>query len=100
MNRKDLLAILAFAAIIVAFCLILNSVNTAGEGAETDLVRSAVRSAAVTCYAVEGFYPSDTEYLRENYGLNYDESRYVVFYDAFASNIMPTIRVVPKGESL
>ena len=99
MNRKDLLAVLVFGAVILAFCLILGSVNTAGEGAETELVRDAVRSAAVTCYGVEGFYPASVEYLRQNYGLAYDEDQYAVFYDAFASNIMPTIRVVPKGES-
>ena len=37
------------------------------------------------------------EYLRENYGLSYDAERYAVDYDAFASNLIPEIRVVEIG---
>ncbi|WP_458862168.1 hypothetical protein [Acidaminobacterium chupaoyuni] len=59
---------------------------------------SAVKRAVVSCYAIEGIYPPDIEYLREHYGLVVDESRYVIHYEAFASNIMPEIDVyaLPK----
>jgi len=65
----------------------------------TAMVRDAVHSAALTCYAVEGCYPEDVDYLREHYGLRYDQTRYLIHYDAFASNIMPDIRVSVRGES-
>ena len=53
-----------------------------------------MHNAALTCYAVEGAYPEDLDYLREHYGLAYDQSRYIVNYDAFASNLIPEIFVV------
>ena len=59
-------------------------------------IREAIRHAAVQCYVVEGAYPVDLDYLKENYGLNINEKSYYVVYSAFAENQMPDIRVVRK----
>ena len=45
---------------------------------------------------VEGVYPPDFEYLQENYGLQVNTDDYYVVYEAFASNIPPTIHVLEK----
>ena len=66
-------------------------------GMEERLVLDAVRSAALTCYAVEGAYPQSLEALKHGYGLAYNEDAYIVVYDAFASNVMPDIQVLRKG---
>lgn len=60
-----------------------------------ELTAQAVRRAAVQCYALEGFYPSDLNYLKEHYGLSVDESRCFVGYQYVASNLMPDITVLP-----
>ena len=73
--------------------LVVSRVSGANDKAQTQFVSDAVLNAALTCYAVEGAYPEDLEYLRENYGLAYDDSRYFVTYDAFASNLVPEIFV-------
>lgn len=65
---------------------------------EMEMLQHQVRTAAASCYAIEGRFPGQLEYLVENYGLVYDETRYVVHYDAFASNIMPDIDVSIRGE--
>lgn len=57
-------------------------------------LEDAVRRAAVACYAAEGAYPPDIEYLKEHYGLTIDEDRYIVNYDIFAENLMPDITVL------
>ena len=62
------------------------------------MIRQQIRRAAISCYASEGRYPQEVSYLVEHYGLVYDESRYSILYDAFASNIMPDINVLVKGE--
>lgn len=98
MNHKDILAVAAFALALAVCCLLINNLGTAQTGAETELVYTAVRDAALTCYAIEGAYPPDLQYLRDNYGIRYDRSRYVVSYDAFASNLMPEIRVMIRGQ--
>ena len=60
------------------------------------LLEQVLRRTAVACYAVEGVYPPDVAYMREHYGLTYDEDRYVVHYDLVASNFMPEITVMEK----
>ena len=37
--------------------------------------------------------------LRKYYHLAYNEEKYLVHYDAFASNVMPDISVVERGKS-
>jgi hypothetical protein len=96
-NKKDIAAILIFVALIAAFVLLVNNITNKGNGRELDIVRDAVKSAALTCYAVEGMYPDDLSYLREHYSLAYNESRYIVYYDPLASNLMPSIKVAERG---
>ncbi len=57
-------------------------------------LENAIRRSAVACYAAEGAYPPDVDYLIEHYGLSVDESRYIVHYDIFAENLMPDITVL------
>ena len=97
MNRRDWIKLLAIVAVLAAAMLLVNRIDTAQDSAETDIVRDAVKNAALTCYAVEGAYPDSVEYLRENYHLAYDEDRYMITYDAFASNMLPDIWVTEKG---
>lgn len=99
MKRRDVAALAVFVAIVFVFCLAVNRLTSASDEAELKLVRDAVKNAALTCYAVEGAYPDDIDYLREHYGLAYNEERYMIYYDAFASNVLPDIRVVERGRS-
>ena len=59
-------------------------------------LEAALRRAAVACYAAEGFYPPDVDYMTAHYGLQYDEATYQVHYEIFASNLMPDITVVER----
>ena len=95
--RRLVLALIVFAVLLVSVYLLVNKVGSASGQAETELVRDAVRSAVLTCYAVEGAYPANIDYLKEYYGLAYNEEAYMVLYDAFASNIMPSIVVLEIG---
>ena len=95
--RRLILALIVFAVLLMSVYLLVNKVGSASDRAETELVRDAVRSAVLTCYAVEGAYPANIDYLKEYYGLAYNEAAYRVIYDAFASNVMPSIIVVELG---
>lgn len=61
-------------------------------------IRDAVRRAAMECYAVEGVFPPEVAYLEENYGLVINHDAYIVSYEIFASNVMPDVRVLVRGE--
>lgn len=92
-NRKEIAIILLMILLLGGVWYLVTRVDTAQSGAQNQFVYDAVRNAALTCYAVEGAYPEDVDYLRENYGLAYDQSRYMVSYDAFAANQVPAIFV-------
>lgn len=60
-------------------------------------LEDAVRRAAVLYYAVEGRYPASVKDLQGAYGIRYNEDRYLVSISAFASNLLPDIRVIALG---
>lgn len=88
------LAMLAV-ALIVFFATGNVRCESAAEGKKQ--LEQSVRRATVACYAAEGVYPQNLDYLREHYGLQIDEGRYTVHYMAFAENLMPDITVTEKS---
>lgn len=88
--------LLAAALILAAFLLSLSRLEQGRQAKDAEQLEGAVRRAAVACYAAEGVYPPDVDYLRSHYGIVYDENRYRIHYDCFASNLMPDITVVEK----
>lgn len=62
-------------------------------------LEEAIRRDMVICYAMEGAYPESLEYLKEHYGLNYDETRYIINYEVMGSNLMPDVMVLEKQGS-
>lgn len=61
------------------------------QGAVT--LRESILQVADQCYAIEGAYPATLGYLEKRYGLSIDRDGYDVIYEAFASNIAPTVVV-------
>ena len=94
MNRKEILAAIMIIALLAGMWQMISHVDHVEQSKQTQMVHDAVQNAALSCYAVEGAYPSGLDYLKENYGLAYDEERYKVTYSAFASNLFPEIFVV------
>jgi len=98
-NKKDIAAILVFVALIIVFVVLVNNITGKGNRREMDIVKDAVKNATLTCYAVEGMYPDDLNYLIEHYNLSYNKDRYIVYYEPLASNVIPSIKVVERGNT-
>ena len=100
-KRRDLrraglgmLAAVAVLAVVLWFFAALGNLRD-GQGEEgRQQLETALRRAAVACYAAEGVYPPTLDYLTEHYGVQIEEDRYTVFYDIFADNLMPDITVL------
>lgn len=88
-------AVIVFLLIFLIVIFALADVNNTSVNEGLTITENSVRRAVITCYAQEGSYPPDIEYLKENYGLRISDE-YSVRYDIFASNIMPNIMVVRK----
>ena len=102
MGRNRISAIFRWlAALLAALCLIffvssLASVDRQQGEEGRQQLETALRRAAVACYAAEGIYPPTVEYLQQHYGVQIEEERYIVFYEIFANNLMPDITVLEK----
>lgn len=90
------LALLAAAACLILFLTSLSSVDKRQGEEGRQQLETALRRAAVACYAAEGVYPPTVEYLQQHYGVQIEEDRYIVFYEIFANNLMPDITVLEK----
>ena len=91
--KREIAIVLLMVLLLCGAWLLITRLGNKSGAAQTEFVTEAVHNAALTCYAVEGAYPTNLEYLRTHYGLAYDQSRYLVRYDSFGSNLMPDISV-------
>ena len=90
--RSILFVIVISAVLIAGIFYISNMGNEQG----LKLTKEAAVRTMIECYAIEGIYPPNVQYMVDNYNLSYDDTKYFIHYDAFASNIMPTIEVYEK----
>ncbi len=91
-----LIGVLVFAAVVIWFMISVNNAGTAAKENRTTAVYNNIMNGAVLCYSIEGEYPPDLDYLKENYGITYDKKSYIVDYSYFGANVRPTVRVIEK----
>lgn len=85
---------LAAALLLMGFAGAVNGLDRDSREESKRQLEEALRRGCVACYAAEGIYPPDLDYLKEHYGIQVDEETYVVYYDIFAENLMPDITVL------
>lgn len=95
---RGLLWPVAAAAVILCFAYALDSLDSGRQEEEIQRLEESLRRACVACYAEQGVYPPDLDYLTEHYGLQIDSERYTVRYEAFAENLMPDITVLENAK--
>lgn len=91
------LPIAAFAIPIALFLGGVNSVGSTTDAKQLEGLKTALARSISQCYAVEGRYPEDLQYLKEHYGLTYDETAFLVDYDSLGGNLIPEVTVLKKS---
>lgn len=98
LSRFTSLVLFLGALLILWFGLIdANHVNIVQD---KERIENSIVKAMVECYSVEGFYPSNLDYLKEHYGLILNEDLYFIAYEYEGENLMPNIYVYRKGEDV
>ena len=92
------LGILIFCAVALWTLYGVREAVRVSDAEERRQAERAVREAAVSCFVLEGAYPATYEQLKAYSGLAVDDEKYVVFYEIFASNLMPEITVLERRE--
>ena len=90
------LGLVIFAVVAVVIIQGIGRASSVSDREELELAQRAIRHGAVSCYAMEGAYPASYDALKARTGLAINEEKYAVFYEVFASNIMPEITVTER----
>ncbi len=93
-KSKSGLLYLLMPLLIVAFYLIVSSVNESTVERQMESLQNALNKDIVHCYAVEGFYPPSLKYIEEHYGLTYNHELFAVDYQPIASNLRPDVTIL------
>lgn len=100
-NLNTIKVIGMFLVLLAAvFCLYKASAKMGSNQQAESLkqLQQSIRKATMTCYATEGVYPPTIQYLKDNYGIQVDETKFVVFYEIFGENLMPDITVMERQD--
>ncbi len=93
---RSLMVFLFLCCLVTAIKTITREQRPSDEA--TARVQRAVTRAAVHCFALEGAYPPNLQYLKDNYYLIVDESRYYCELETFGANVRPNVIIVPLGD--
>ncbi|MCI8549253.1 MAG: hypothetical protein HFI68_01455 [Lachnospiraceae bacterium] len=88
-----------FLAFLLIFFLAFRGISSISDTADREEMKGleqTVYREIVHCYASEGYYPSSIDYLKEHYGLSWNEDRYWIDYQPIGPNLMPDVTVVVK----
>ncbi|MEE8836964.1 MAG: hypothetical protein SOH80_08355 [Eubacteriales bacterium] len=96
--RGILLTVIGCAAIVVIFAVAVDALAKGDAVRQEESLETALENDITTCYAMEGSYPESLAYLKENYGLTYDEHEFFVDYQVRGSNIRPVVTIIRKNQ--
>lgn len=82
--------------VFLAFFFGIISVDKTAKDKQKENLQKTISQCITHCYAVEGTYPPSLDYLKEHYGLIYDENAFFVDYTAIGSNLRPDITIIER----
>lgn len=92
--RGLLLPVILFLCLFFFIYIGVGQMSVSTDDQSLKILQDAVQRATVQCYAIEGMYPPNIQYLEDNYGLVYNHEEYIIHYEVFAGNIFPDITVI------
>lgn len=99
MNVQRIKNIQLFIMVLISVLLVvfvisgINGIKSDVTDAETARIKALVNEYVIQCYATEGAYPPNIQYLADHYGLILNEEKYIYEYEPVAENIKPVIQI-------
>ena len=93
---KFIASILLFVVIFIGFSFGISNVSNETTEKQGESLELAISRGVAHCYATEGFYPENLDYLIEHYGITYDQDKYFVDYNVLGENMFPDITIIEK----
>ena len=91
-----LFSVCIFLLILFLFVQGISSLSKSTKKRQKESLENAIMRNITYCYTVEGTYPESLSYLKENYGLTYNEDLFFVDYRISGSNILPDVTIIER----
>jgi hypothetical protein len=95
-RRTRIIIACVIIAVLAAGCLAFGAYKAYAREQGAAALKESVLESAKQCCAMEGGYPSSLDYLEQHYGLVINHDDYIVSYECFADNIIPSVVVTPR----
>lgn len=96
--RSGLNYLIISAILIILFLYGINRFSKNTISYQENTLIMALQKDIAQCYAIEGFYPPNLDYLKDHYGFVYDTDIFYIDYTAFGSNIYPDVTILNKSK--
>ena len=93
-----LLSVCVFLLVIILFIQGTTSLSGSTTARQKEALEHAITRSMTYCYSVEGIYPESLDYLKEHYGLRYNEDLFYVDYRITGANLMPDITIIERED--
>ena len=87
-----------FLLVIGVLLMGFNNAFSVVNDSDLSRVKQNIKDGIVECYAIEGKYPESIEYLKDNYGVYFNDKSYQIHYRYLGLNMMPEFDVFIKGD--
>lgn len=103
MNKKPYmtyLSVFCIVALLFLFVKAMDNIGAANDAEQAQILEQALTRSITACYALEGTYPPNIDYLVEHYGLTYDSAEYFIDYQYIGSNLRPDVTIIKKDADI
>ena len=103
MNKKPymlILSVICIAATLFLFIKAVDNIGFANDAEQAEILEQALTRSITACYALEGAYPPNIDYLIKNYGLTYDNKEYFIDYQYIGANLRPDVTIIKKDANI
>ena len=87
-----------FLLVIGVLLMGFNNAFSVVNDSDLSRVKQNIKDGIIECYAIEGKYPESIEYLKNNYGVYFNDESYQIHYRYLGINMMPEFDVFIKGD--
>ncbi|MBE5889804.1 MAG: hypothetical protein E7282_02420 [Lachnospiraceae bacterium] len=92
-----LLPMLLLVVVLIIFVYAANEVGNTQSRQEKEILTKALNRSITQCYALEGAYPANLNYLVEHYGLTVNFDHYFIDYRYIGSNLRPDVTIIERN---
>ena len=95
-NILRFIPLLLIIVCIMLFSYFSTTISGDNTAKSKNLLERALTRSITQCYALEGTYPPDLQYLVDHYGLIYDADYYYIDYTYIGANLRPDVTIIER----